>query len=113
MSSQYKSRSRQPEPPQYHGQVKNETTSCLHFEYAAVESATNQFDQRPVSKGGCKLGEGGFGPVFKGELKFTEVAIKVLRRAPPVSDCTINNNLMLIYFVRLYCVLMIDVHVFG
>ena len=83
-SSGYRSRSKQPEP-QFHGQVKNEATSCLHFEYEAVERATKGFDQRSLSKGGCKLGEGGFGPVFKGDLKFTEVAIKVLRRAPPVS----------------------------
>ena len=78
-------RSRQPEQQQYHGEVKNEATSCLHFEYEAMIQATRGFDQRSISMGGCKLGEGGFGPVFKGELKFTEVAIKVLRRARPVS----------------------------
>ena len=77
---------RQKQPPQiHHGQIKNEGTSCLHFEYRALEEATNRFDKRSLSKGGCKLGEGGFGPVFKGELKHTEVAIKVLRRTQPVS----------------------------
>ena len=89
-------RSRQPEQQQYHGEVKNEATSCLHFEYEAMIQATRGFDQRSISMGGCKLGEGGFGPVFKGELKFTEVAIKVLRRARPVSTLYMYINVVLI-----------------
>ena len=52
---------------------------CVHFEYDDLKKATKDFDQRPVGKGGCKLGEGGFGPVYKAKLKCTEVAIKVLK----------------------------------
>ena len=70
--------------PQHHGQIRNEGTSCLHFDYESLAEATRGFNQRSVAVGGCKLGEGGFGPVFKGDLLYTEVAIKVLRRAPPV-----------------------------
>lgn len=70
---------------QHQGHVRNEAISCLHFDYEAVVQATKGFDTRSISRGGCKLGEGGFGPVFKGDLRFTEVAIKVLRRTQPVS----------------------------
>ena len=69
----------------HQGVVVNEAISCLHFDYDAICQATNNFNSAPVSKNGNKLGEGGFGPVFKGELHFTEVAIKVLRRTKPVS----------------------------
>jgi len=61
-----------------------EVAGCLYFTYEALKSATNDFDQRPISRGGCKLGEGGFGPVFRGKLKFTDVAIKILRNTPKV-----------------------------
>ncbi len=57
---------------------------CIKFDYEELRKATNSFDTRSLSKGGCKLGEGGFGPVFRGKLIFTEVAIKLLRNAPKV-----------------------------
>ena len=53
---------------------------CVHFEYDDLKEATKDFDQRPVDRGGCKIGEGGFGPVYQAELKRTAVAIKVLNR---------------------------------
>ena len=53
---------------------------CIEFGYEELRAATGNFDARPISQGGFKMGEGGFGPVFKGELKFTEVAIKVVKR---------------------------------
>ena len=59
---------------------------CIEFGYEELRDATNNFDPKPLSQGGCKLGEGGFGPVFKGRLKFTEVAIKILRNTPKVSS---------------------------
>ena len=58
---------------------------CVHFPYEEMKEATKGFDQRPVKEGGCKLGEGGFGPVFKGTLKCTEVAIKGISKRARVS----------------------------
>ena len=63
-----------------------EVAGCLHFDYDELKRATNSFDTRPLNQGGCKLGEGGFGPVFRGNLKYTEVAIKILRNTPKVGE---------------------------
>ncbi len=68
--------------PQKH---RNDVPGCLHFSYEDLKKATDNFNQKPLNMGGRKLGEGGFGPVFLGMLKFTEVAIKILRNVPKVS----------------------------
>lgn len=46
---------------------------------------TGNFDDRPISDGGNRLGEGGFGTVYKGLLNDKPVAVKKLN---PVSENT-------------------------
>ena len=60
---------------------------CLHFEYSELCDATGNFSTSYL------LGEGGFGPVYKGELKFTEVAIKKLRDTSKVQGPVFYSRL--------------------
>uniref|UniRef100_A0A8B9RAW2 Interleukin-1 receptor-associated kinase 4 n=1 Tax=Astyanax mexicanus TaxID=7994 RepID=A0A8B9RAW2_ASTMX len=48
------------------------------FTYQELTVITESWDERPVSDGGRRLGEGGFGVVFKGILSTTPVAVKKL-----------------------------------
>jgi len=48
--------------------------SCIEFNFKQLQKATNNFSDK------CRLGEGGFGPVYKGNLLYTTVAIKQLRK---------------------------------
>ena len=56
------------------GKPDHNGINCIEFTYKQLKDATNDFCEN------CKLGEGGFGPVFKGTLLFTTVAIKKLRK---------------------------------
>ena len=56
------------------GKGQDESPNCIEFKYVQLQKATKDFDEK------CKLGEGGFGPVYKGTLLYTTVAIKRLRK---------------------------------
>lgn len=43
-----------------------------------MKDVTNNFDERPISVGGNKMGEGGFGVVYKGYVDNRTVAVKRL-----------------------------------
>lgn len=53
------------------------------FLYNELMRITGNFDDRPISDGGNRLGEGGFGTVYKGLLNDKPVAVKKLN---PVSE---------------------------
>ncbi|KAL6069688.1 hypothetical protein STEG23_013320 [Scotinomys teguina] len=48
------------------------------FSFYELKSMTNNFDERPVSVGGNRMGEGGFGVVYKGCVNSAPVAVKRL-----------------------------------
>ncbi|KAB2611454.1 U-box domain-containing protein 35-like [Pyrus ussuriensis x Pyrus communis] len=55
-----------------------------------IEAATNYFSQA------YKIGEGGYGPVYRGELDHTPVAIKVLRPDAAQGRCIRHPNMVLL-----------------
>ena len=74
----------------------------MHFSREELEEATDHFNNNPVHKGGCKIGEREFGSVYKGILKRTVVAIKLL--IPKVRNPnrrTPKANYLLIYLIRM------------
>lgn len=55
------------------------------FAFCELKDVTNNFDERPVSFGGNKMGEGGFGVVYKGYVNNRAVAVKKLAAVVDIS----------------------------
>ncbi|XP_018540121.1 interleukin-1 receptor-associated kinase 4 isoform X2 [Lates calcarifer] len=56
------------------------------FLYNELMEITGNFDNRPMSDGGSRLGEGGFGTVYKGVLNDKPVAVKKLNPMDDISS---------------------------
>uniref|UniRef100_A0A8C2LL15 Interleukin-1 receptor-associated kinase 4 n=1 Tax=Cricetulus griseus TaxID=10029 RepID=A0A8C2LL15_CRIGR len=59
-------------------EISDTDTRFHSFSFYELKSITNNFDERPVSVGGNRMGEGGFGVVYKGCVNNTTVAVKKL-----------------------------------
>lgn len=57
-----------------HGSSSQLLVNCTEFTYSEIKEATKNFDPSH------KIGEGGFGAVYRGFLRYTTVAIKILTR---------------------------------
>lgn len=55
------------------------------FSFYELKNVTNNFDERPISIGGNKIGEGGFGVVYKGYVNNRTVAVKKLAAMVDIS----------------------------
>ncbi|XP_047722229.1 interleukin-1 receptor-associated kinase 4 isoform X1 [Prionailurus viverrinus] len=55
------------------------------FSFYELKNVTNNFDERPISVGGNKMGEGGFGVVYKGCVNNKTVAVKKLAAMVDIS----------------------------
>ncbi|XP_067292352.1 interleukin-1 receptor-associated kinase 4 isoform X1 [Pseudorasbora parva] len=74
------------EPDSSTGPEENTWSSSegfLTFSHRELTAITGNWDDRPLKDGGCRLGSGGFGVVFRGRMGDTYVAVKKLN---PVDD---------------------------
>ncbi|KAG8542307.1 hypothetical protein GDO81_026985, partial [Engystomops pustulosus] len=57
---------------------EEETSGFSILSFNHLKKITKEFDDRPLSEGGSKIGEGGFGVVYQGYLNDEKVAVKKL-----------------------------------
>lgn len=62
-----------------------ENSDFRRFSFDELKRITGNFNEQPVSAGGYKLGEGGFGVVYKGYINGKVVAVKKLSNMVDVS----------------------------
>lgn len=67
------------------GSLEESDTCFYSFSFYELKSITNNFDERPLSLGGNKMGEGGFGVVYKGCVNNRTVAVKKLAAMVDIS----------------------------
>ncbi|KAG9342273.1 hypothetical protein JZ751_016775 [Albula glossodonta] len=60
-------------------------TGFYRFSYDRLMKITGNFDEKPASEGGHRLGEGGFGVVYKGFFNGKQVAVKKLTSMDDIS----------------------------
>ncbi|KAG6476064.1 G-type lectin S-receptor-like serine/threonine-protein kinase At4g27290 [Zingiber officinale] len=69
-------------------ETEEETINLPSFDFAAIVQATDNFSSSN------KLGEGGFGPVYKGRLKEEEIAVKRLSKTSEQGSDEFKNEVV-------------------